>query len=62
VKQLLIFAPASSLPATAYIERHRSDGALLPPAAEFPDPAYWLDPQDLEWVPIEEQDKSSAEE
>jgi hypothetical protein len=56
VRQLSIFAPrAQGL--TAYIERHRPDGALLPPAAEFPEPTYWLHPQDQDWVPVEEKNR-----
>jgi hypothetical protein len=56
VRQLSIFAPrAQGL--TAYIERHRPDGALLPPAAEFP--VYWLDPHGGDWIPVEEKNKMS---
>jgi hypothetical protein len=54
VRQLSIFAPrAQGL--TAYIERHRPDGALLPPAAEFP--VYWLDPHEGDWIPVEEKNR-----
>jgi hypothetical protein len=54
VRQLSIFAPRAQA-LTAYVERHRPDGALLPPAAEIP--AYWLDLKEGDWIPVGEKNR-----